>query len=156
MRDRDYYPREDLAQHRRDYRPKIVKSLPQLGETPAEAGAHARLVLDIETALAKASRTRVELRDPNANYNKFKVAAFAATNSGSAWPPYFAASGLGKLPEIIVGQPEFFTAVNKIISERPLADWKVYLRWHLLRATAPYLHRAAEQEHFAVYSTQLR
>lgn len=154
--DRDYYLKDDFAQQRKDYREHIAQMLTLLEEQPAEAAEHAALVLDLETALAKASRTRVELRDPNANYNKFTVAAFATTNSASAWPSYLGASGVGKVPEVVVGQPEFFTAVDKLIRERPLADWKVYLRWHLLRATAPFLHHAAEQENFAFYSTKIR
>ena len=81
---------------------------------------------------------------------------FAATNPASAWPRYFDASGLAKLPEVIVGQPEFFAALDQLVQERPLTDWKIYLRWHLLRGTAPYLHHAAEQESFAFYGTALR
>src|SRR5204862_7236066 len=114
-----------------------------LGEKAVDAGAYAKLVLEMETTLAKASRTRVELRDPNANYHKFTVADFAATNAAMAWPSYLKASGLAKLSSIIVGQPEFFAAVNGMLSERPLADWKIYLRWHLLRATASSLHQPA-------------
>src|SRR4030095_3029215 len=112
--------------------------------------------LDIETALAKTSRTRVELRDPNANYNKIKVSAFSTTNSASAWPRYFDSAGLGKLSDLIVGQPEFFLRLDTMLKERPLSDWKVYLRWHLLQSTAPYLHQAAEQENFDFYGTKLR
>ena len=55
-----------------------------------------------------------------------------------------------------VDRPEFFDAVDRIVKERPLSDWKVYLRWHLLRSTAPYLHSAAERENFAFYATKLR
>src|SRR5207253_8943210 len=135
--DRDYYLTDEFAQQRKDYREHIAKMFTMLGEKPEPAAEHATLVLDIETALAKASRTRVELRDPNANYNKFTTAVFSTTNSASPWPSYFAASGLEKLPDLIVGQPEFFSAVNQIASQRPVTDWKVYLRWHLLRATAP-------------------
>src|SRR5262249_11984236 len=126
------------------------------GEKPEDCVQHASLILDIETALAKASRTRVEMRDPNANYNKFKMSDFVATNSASAWPSYFAGAGLDKLSELIVGQPEFFGAVNTMVAERPLADWKVYLRWHLIMSTTPFLHRPAEQENFAFFSTKLR
>ena len=154
--DRDYYLKDDFAQTRKDYREHITRMLTMLGEKPAEAAAYAALVLEMETGLAKASRTRVELRDPNANYNKFTVPAFASTNSASAWPSYLAATGVEKLSEIVVGQPEFFAAVDKMLRGRSLADWKVYLRWHLLRATAPFLHQAAEQENFAFYSTKLR
>src|SRR5262249_49540142 len=101
-------------------------------------------------------RTRVQLRDPIANYHKFTVQNFARTNSASAWPRYFASAGLGHLPDVIVGQPEFFAALDQMLQQRPLSDWKVYLRWHLLRSAAPYLHALAEQENFDFYGTKLR
>ena len=154
--DRDYYFKEEFTRQRAEYREHIVKMLMMLGENSTEASAHAKLVLDLETALAKASRTRVELRDPNANYNKLTVPEWVATNSASAWPSYLAANGLEKLPELIVGQPEFFAAVDHLLSERSLAAWKVYLRWHLLRGTAPFLDHAAEGEDFKFYTTKLR
>ena len=154
--DRDYYLKDDFAKQRGEYKEHIEKMLMLLGEKVADAGAHAKLVLEMETTLAKASRTRVELRDPNANYNKFAVPDFAATNAAMAWASYLKASGLAKLSSIIVGQPEFFAAVNRMMSERSLADWKVYLRWHLLRATASSLHQPAEHEDFAFYNTKLR
>ena len=154
--DRDYYLKDDFSKQRSDYREHIIKMLAMLGEKPEEASAHAALVLNIETELAKASRTRVELRDPNANYNKFKAPDFVARNPAASWPSYFAASGLENLPAVIVGQPEFFAAVDKMVRERPLADWKVYLRWHLVTATAPFLAHAPEEESFAFHSTKLR
>src|SRR3954469_6308608 len=149
--DRDYYLKDDFSKQREDYREHITKMFTLLGENATEAAKNAALILDIETALAKTSRTRVELRDPNANYNKFKVQNFATTNSASAWPSYFESSGLRALPDVIVGQPEFFAALDKIVKDRPLSDWKIYLRWHLLRSTAPYLHGSAEAENFAFY-----
>ncbi|MBI3414925.1 MAG: M13 family metallopeptidase [Verrucomicrobia bacterium] len=154
--DRDYYLKKDFAKQREDYRQHISRMFTLLGEMTMAAEQHAALVIDIETTLAKSSRTRVELRDPNANYHKFKVADFATANSASAWPRYFVASGLDKVPEVIVGQPEFFAALDQLVKERPLADWKVYLRWHLLRGAASYLHRAVEAENFAFYGTKLR
>jgi len=154
--DRDYFLKEEFSKQRADYREHITKMLMTLGEEAAEASRQAVLVLNMETALAKASRSRVELRDPNANYNKFSVADFAARNSVSAWRAYFAAIGLAKLQNVIVGQPEFFAAVDKLFAERPLDDWKVYLRWHLLRGTAPYLDHTNECQDFTFYTTKLR
>ena len=55
----------------------------------------------------------------------------------------------------IVGQPEFFMALNQLVHDRPLADWQVYLRWHLLNASAPYLPAAVDQEHFNFYGKVL-
>ena len=154
--DRDYYLKDDFAKQRDGYRQHIARMFALLGEKAAPAEQHSALVLEIETALAKTSRSRVELRDPNRNYNKFTVQNFAATNAASAWPRYFDAAGLGNLREVIVGQPEFFTVLDRMLQERPLSEWKVYLRWHLLRSAAPYLHHAAEHESFDFYATQLR
>jgi len=154
--DRDYYLKNDFAKQRDDYHEHMKKMFMLLGEDHQAASAHAALVLDLETGLARASRTRVELRDPNANYNKFAVAAFAATNSATAWRSYLDASGLDRIDQLIVGQPEFFAALDNAIKGRSLHEWKVYLRWHLLRSTAPYLHRAAEEESFNFYGTKLR
>ncbi len=154
--DRDYYLSDKFAKERQHYREHIKRMLGMLGEKPAEAAAHAQIVLEIESALAKASRTRVDLRDPNANYNKLSVSAFISTNSGTAWPEFFAAARLGQLKDLVVGQPEFFAGLSQTLKARPLADWKVYLRWHVVSGAAPYLHRAAEQESFAFYGTSLR
>jgi putative endopeptidase len=154
--DRDYYLKPDFQKQRDDYAVHIARMFTLLGEEYDEAADHSELILKIETALAKASRTRVELRDPNANYNKFSVADFAGTNRALALPGYLEAGGIEKLETFIVGQPEFFAALNKLVTERSLDDWKVYLRWHLLRGTAPYLHREVEAESFAFYGTKLR
>jgi putative endopeptidase len=154
--DRDYYLKPDFAKQRDDYRQHITRMFEMLGETTAEAAAHAALVIEIETALAKTSRSRVELRDPIKNYHKLAVPEFAGKHPSSAWVRYFEGVGIGKLPEVIVGQPEFFETTDKLLKDRPLADWKVYMRWHLVSGTAPYLHEAAEKESFAFYGTKLR
>lgn len=154
--DRDYYLKDDFAKQRDDYREHIVKMFTLLGEKPVAATNHAALIIALETDFAKASRTRTDLRDPNLNYNKFAVPAFVTKHPASAWPSYFEAAGVPKLADVIVGQPDFFAAVDKAIKERPLSDWKTYLKWHLLRSTAPYLHAAAEKESFDFYSTKLR
>jgi putative endopeptidase len=154
--DRDYYLKDDFAKQRDDYREHMTKMFRLVGEKPTDAAIHAGLVLDLETALAKTSRTRVQMRDPIANYNKIRVKDFQATNRVCAWKPYFEGSGLEKVKDVIVGQPEFFTVVDKMLADRPLSDWKVYLRWHVIRSSAPYLHQAAEEESFAFYGTKLR
>jgi len=69
---------------------------------------------------------------------------------------YLEACGLGKTPDVVVRQPAFFTALKQLTADRPLEDWKTYLRWHLVRASAPYLHSAAEGQDFAFYGQTLR
>ena len=113
-------------------------------------------MLDLETALAKASKSRVDLRDPIANYHKFAVADVVRDYPDAPLTIYLGGVGLENLPEVIIGQPEFFQALYALAKERPLEDWKTYLRWHVLHARAPYLHAAAEEESFAFYGKVLR
>jgi putative endopeptidase len=164
--DRDYYLKDGFAETREKYRAHVTKMLTMLGEKPAEAATNAATILALETDLAKASRARVDLRDPDKNYNKFATAEFVAKDPAIPWNVYFTQSSLAPAPTKpgkdmmpltyeIVGQPEFFDAVNKLVQERPIADWKVYLRWHLLHASAPFLPHAYEEENFAFFGKVL-
>lgn len=153
--DRDYYLQESFAPRRAKYQEHITRMLTLLGEPGDLAKTHAETILTLESDMAKASRTRVALRDPNANYNKLAVADFVRTNGASAWPKYFDGLPKREFTDLDVGQPEFFTRIDELLSMRPLDDWKTYLRWHLLRSTAPYLHSAAEKESFAFYQKEL-
>ena len=154
--DRDYYLKDDFTKQRAAYVAHVTKMFTLLGDKPETSAARARTVLELETALAKASRTRVELRDPDKNYNKFTVAEWVSKHPTLAFRAYLDASGLEKLPYLIAGQPEFFTAADKLLKERPLADWKVYLRWHVLRSSAAFLHEEVEREQFEFYGKTLR
>jgi putative endopeptidase len=154
--DRDYYLSERFAKQREAYSAHITKMFTLLGEEPAAAKTHAQTVLELETELAKASKSRVDLRDPVANYHKFTVAAIVQAYPDAPLNQYLAASGLENLPDLVIGQPEFFQSLYGLLTERPLGDWQTYLRWHLLRSSAPYLHAAAEQESFAFYGKVLR
>ena len=153
--DRDYYLKDSFSEKLRLYRGHVQKMFVLLGEKPGEAEAHAGTVIALETELARASRTRVDLRDPNRNYNKFTGGELAAKTPAVLWNVYFADRNLAGPAYEIVGQPEFFDAVNRLVQERPLADWQVYLRWHLLHGSAPYLPAAFEQENFNFYGKAL-
>jgi putative endopeptidase len=153
--DRDYYLKDSFATQREAYREHVKKMFELLGERPEAAAAHAVTVLELETALAKASRTRVELRDPNKNYNKFDTATLIAASPAMPWKLYLSDRDLASIPYAIVGQPEFLEAVNQLLRQRPLADWKVYLSWHLLHASAPFLPYAVEEENFNFFQKTL-
>ena len=103
----------------------------------------AKIILDLETRLAKVSRTRVALRDPHRNYHLMTVAAMEKETPGVSWQPYFHALGLDELKEINVGQPEFVRELGRMISGVPVADWKIYLRWHVLDDCAAWLSASA-------------
>jgi putative endopeptidase len=153
--DRDYYLKDEFAPQRQAFREHVAKMFTLLGQNPDQAAADAAIVLDLETGLARASRTRVELRDPNKNYNKFTKSELIATNPAITWPVYLSERRLAGISYAIVGQPEFFQAVDNLLASRPLSDWKVYLRWHLLHGAAPFLCRDAEQESFNFFGKVL-
>jgi putative endopeptidase len=156
MPDRDYYLTEAFAKQREAYAAYIAKMFALLGEEPALAKAHSATVMEIETSLAQASKPRADLRDPIANYHKFAVADIDRDYPDLPFSRYLAAMGLDKVPDIIIRQPEFMQALYGLAKERPLDDWKVYLRWHRVNTAAPYLHAAAEDEAFAFYGKVLR
>jgi putative endopeptidase len=153
--DRDYYLTDPFAKEREAYRAHIAKMLVLLGESEKDADAHAATVFALETELAKASKSRVEMRDPNANYHKKTLNELNELTPGFSWKTYLNASGIRQLDYAVVGQPEFLQAEDALLKSHPLADWKAYLRWHVLREAAPYLHAAVEQENFAFYGTTL-
>jgi predicted metalloendopeptidase len=154
--DRDYYLKGTFGKQRDAYRLHVIKMFTLLGEKPEDATNDAGVVLSLETELAKASRTRVELRDPDKNYNRFSKAELLAKNPAIDWQLYLSDRDLGKVTYAIVGQPEFFEAVNKLMVSRPISDWKIYLRWHLLHAAAPFLFHEADLENFDFYGKVLR
>jgi putative endopeptidase len=153
--DRDYYLKDDFTKQREAYVTHVTKMLTLLGENADDAKTHAATVLDLETALAKASKSRVDLRDPVANYHKVVVSDLLKDYPDLPLKFYLNESGLENMPDLIVGQPEFFAGLDKLVKERPLDEWKTYLRWHLVHSAAPYLHAAAEKESFAFYGTVL-
>jgi putative endopeptidase len=153
--DRDYYLKPNFADKLKLFRAHLVNMFTLLGETPAPAAADADIVIGLESELAKISRTRVELRDPDKNYHKFSGQEWAAQTPDLPWTVYFAGRRLAEPAYEIVGQPEFFTAVNRLVLARPLSDWKVYLRWHLVHSSAPYMTAALVQENFDFYGRAL-
>jgi putative endopeptidase len=158
MPDRDYYTKTDDASKklRDQYVQHVTKMLTLLGEDPKGAGEHAKKILALETSLAQASRTKVELRDPQKNYNKMKTSALQALTPEFRWDAYFKETNLPDPGELNVGQPDFFKGANKVFASTPIDDWKEYFRWHLVHATAAELSADFVNEDFNFYETTLR
>ncbi|KAB2665594.1 MAG: M13 family metallopeptidase [Verrucomicrobia bacterium] len=154
--DRDYYLSDGFAKQREAYRAHVAKMLSLLGDPAAEAVAAAATVLDLETELARACKSRVEMRDPDANYNKLPLAEIERRMPAIHWRAYLDASHVARPADVNLGQTNFFAALDRMVATRPLADWKTYLRWHLVLSSAPFLHAVAERESFAFYGTVLR
>lgn len=155
--DRDYYTKDDDRSKtlRAQYEEHVAKMFALLGDAPDKAAADAKTVLALETELAKASKTRVQLRDPEGNYHKMTVADLVKSAPGFDWSAYLSALGARDPGGIDVGQPEFFQRVGQLATERPVEDWRTYLRWHLLRDTAPDLSKAFVDENFRFYGAIL-
>jgi putative endopeptidase len=156
--DRDFYFRTDekSTEIRQAYVAHVARTLELAGDAPAVAKANADAILALETKLAKASRTLVERRDPEKNYNKLDHAALAKQAPGIAWDGFFASIKLPSTEKtVVVGQPEYFTALGGLFQTETLDTWRAYLRWHLLRQTSDYLSRAFVDEHFSFYGRKL-
>jgi predicted metalloendopeptidase len=150
MPDRDYYTKQDadMKETRDKYIAHVTKMLSLLGESADKAADDAKKVMALETKLAEASRTRVQLRDPVKNYNKMGVRQLQDLTPDWNWSDYFKKINLVEAGDINVHQPEFFRAVNESFKSTPIDDWKAYLRWHLINATAPYLSTDFVNEEF--------
>ena len=155
---KDYYVAEQFEKTRAEFLAHVEKMFTLAGDTPEAAAAGAKTVLVVEKSLAAVSRTPVQLRDSLANYNKMPTGDFIAKLPAFPLAAYLAERGISgpAAGEIIVGQPEFFAGLQQELSTRPLSDWKVYLRYHVLRTAAPYLATPFETERFHFYSTVLQ
>ncbi len=156
--DRDYYLKSDTKSEalRQQYVEYIAKLLGMVGETPDQAKADAASILRIETALAKASLTRVERRDPHKTYHKMALAELQTLAPAIDWNRYFSTQGAPGLASLNVSQPEFMKAVNAELTTESVADLRAYLRFHLVTAAASYLAHPFEQAQFDFFSTTLR
>jgi putative endopeptidase len=148
--EREYYLKEDdkSKQLRDAYVKHVAKMFELLGDPAEKSGAEASTVLKIETALANASMKNTDLRDPIKTYHKMTLADLKMLTPNFSWDAYFRAAGHPELKEINVGQPEFFKALDAQWTVTPLEDWKTYLRWHLVNATAPALSENFVNEDF--------
>ncbi len=147
--DRDYYTKQDSASKalRGEYAAHMGRMFALAGEDQASATRHATDVLALETALANASMTNVQRRDPNATYHLVSGDSLARLAPRFDWSDYLA--GRGKRPvDVNVMQPEFFQAVSGLVADVPLETWKAYLRWNAIADAAPTLTQAFADESF--------
>ncbi|AHJ96537.1 M13 family metallopeptidase [Hymenobacter swuensis] len=148
--DRDYYLKDDARSKgiRAAYTTYLVNTFKMLGDNEATAAKNAATVIRLETRLAKASKSRVDLRDPNANYTKMTVADAAKQFPNLNLPGTLAQMKLGAAKTVIVGQPAFFKEVSTMMKQEPLGDLKTYMRWHLVTSLTPALPKAYGDESF--------
>jgi len=156
--DRDYYLKTDEKSRRlrEQYVAHIARMFEQLGDSPAAAAAAAQSVLATETALARASLSRVDKRDPYKTFHKLDARRLQALTPGFDWAAYRAALGLpATLNTVNVTEPAFFKALDARLKAMSLAELKTYLRWQLLSSNAPYLSNELVQLNFDFFGQTL-
>ena len=154
----EYYLKDD--DRSKELRAKFVEHMTNMfklvGDSPEAAAKNAQTVMSIQTRLAQNSRTPVQLRDFSTQYHKMGAADLAKLTPNFSWSDYFAGLGLARNLEINVAHPEFFEAVNKMLTEIPVSDWKTYFRWHLITDASNALSSSFETESFNFYGKTLQ
>ncbi|HKI05812.1 MAG TPA: M13 family metallopeptidase [Thermoanaerobaculia bacterium] len=151
----DYLKDDAKSKEARErYQAFVRKTFELLGDPRPERGAEA--VMRLETALAKASLTPVERRDPYKTAHAMKRQQLQALTPSFRWDVYLKDLGQAGLEEFNVTEPEFFRAVEKQVAATSLDDLRAYLRFHLARTAAPYLSTPFVQASFDFYSSYLQ
>ena len=155
--DRDYYIVDSphFAQIRAEYIAHVKKMFTLAGDTPTRAAQEASAVMAIETAMAKASMSRTERRNPEAVYHIYTVASFDKLAPNFDWNTYFHTVGIGHFNTLDVVSPDYFKALSGLIESEPLSAWKSYLRWHVLHGQAQDLPKAFFDANFDFFSKTL-
>jgi len=154
---RDLYLKEDAKSERlrSQYLHHIKKILLLTGRTDAEATGEAADVFAIETAIAKAAMDNVSRRDPKNVNNKMSLEQVQALTPSFNWKRYISLVGAPAPHHYIVTSPQFFKGLERLLQQHSLEQWKAYLRWQLVHASAPYLPTPFVNEDFDFYSHTL-
>ena len=150
MPNRDYYLQDEarLKDIRGKYQAHIGKMLALAGHQDAEAKA--AQIVALETEIARVQWSAVENRDPVKRYNKHTLAQLRTLAPGIDWDAYLKGVGAaGKVDAVIVSQPSYVAALDKLIAATPVETWKSYFEFRLLSAYAPYLSQPFVDEGFA-------
>ena len=155
--DRDYYLKDDpkSVETRQQYLTHLQKTFELLGDNAAAAGAHAKTVMEMETALAKVSMDIVRRRDPANLNHKLSAQELRALTPDFSWDQYLKDVQAPATPHYLVASPAFFQGVNELIKSQSLDNWKTYLRWHLATASSSMLASALVEEKFDFYGRKL-
>ncbi|ATB32379.1 M13 family metallopeptidase [Melittangium boletus] len=148
--DKDYYLRDD--EKSKALRGAFVEHAKNvfvlLGETPDVAAKSAATVMEVETALAKVSQSRVERREPKNLYHRLDRKGLKAETPAFPWDVYFTAVGAKDVQALNVTHPPFFKELERLVRTTPPAEWKTYLTWHYVSSSIPALPKAFQDERF--------
>jgi len=155
--DRDYYLSDSkrFQDIRKQYVEHVARMFTLAGDAPDQAQKEAEAVMKIETAFAKASTSRTEMRVPENVYHIYSVADFQKMVPDFEFEAYFKDIKVGKFETLNVATPNFFKALNDLIASEPVEGWKSYLRWHTIHGSASNLPKAFFDENFAFFGKTL-
>jgi len=154
--EKGYYFDASQAKIRDAYQAYIAQVLTLSGVQAEQAKADAKAVLDFETRLAKASLSRIELRDPAKRYNPVSAAEADALTPNFSWTAFFDTLKVPAAQKFSLAQPAFFAEVDKMLGDVPASTWQAYLRFHAVDDASPYLSSAFEKANFDFYNATLR
>ncbi|WP_421938801.1 M13 family metallopeptidase [Pedobacter sp.] len=154
--DRDYYLKDDdrSKKIREAYNTYMVTLFTLTGNTTEVAKQKAAAILKIETALAEAQMSRVEMRNPQATYNKFTVADFNKSTPNINWSGYLPKFKINGQDTVLVSSPKFFTSLDGLLKSVSVNDWKTYLEWNVLKGSASSLSSPFVKASFAFTQAQ--
>jgi putative endopeptidase len=155
--DRDYYFRLDneSVKTRENYLKFVAKMFVLLGDSSQNASTESQTIMRMETRLANASFTNVENRDAVKTYHRMTLTELVDLAPGFNWTELLQDVGYPDIKEINVNQPAFVEELGKMMQTESVGDWKVFLRWKLVSATAPFLSSEFENESFDFYGRKL-
>jgi len=155
--DRDYYLSDSkrFQTIRAQYHDHLTKMFTLAGDSAEDAAKEADAVLTIETALAKSSMARVEMRDPEKRYHIYTVADFQKLTPDFDFAVYFKDLHVGQFDSLNVSTPDFFKGLNDLMASEPVDAWKSYLRWHVIHGAASDLPQAFRDENFNFFEKTL-
>jgi endothelin-converting enzyme/putative endopeptidase len=133
----------------------VQKMFELLGEPTQKAAADAKTVMEMETALAKSSLDMVARRDPANIYHKMSLRELEALAPAFGWNRYLKAVDAPAIQSLNVATPEFFKGMQTLLNSQSLDNWKTYLRWHLVHASAAMLPQTFVNENFSFYGRTL-
>ncbi|MEJ5368183.1 MAG: M13 family metallopeptidase [Bryobacteraceae bacterium] len=155
--DRDYYFREDprSQQIREEFLRHVERMFVLMGEPQDKAAAAAQKVMAFEKDLAGSMLTNVQRRDPYARYHKMDLAGVNALTPNFNWKAVFRLFDLPDTTPVNVSEPEFLKKLNAQMTAVPLEDWKIWLRWRLVKSSSYMLSKPFRDEDFHFSSAVL-
>ena len=157
MPDRDYYMKDDERSKsiQEAYKIHLQKIFVLAGDNEANSKLNSTIVYKLEYRLAKSSMTLLEQRDPHKIYHKMNLEGLRKISPEIDWLVQFQNLGLKNPGDFIVGQPDFVAELGKMLNEVSVDDWKIYLKWQVLRSTASYLPLAFVNQSFDFFGKTL-